>query len=98
MYFRVVARETVDSCRSTWPAISAKMSGRIASGFVGHHPPGFSALALAETAEKAFDRPLIAAMLEKNINDIAILIDRPIQIVSLSLNGDKDVVEMPPLA
>ncbi len=74
------------------------MSGTIASEFVGHQPPGFSALAFDEPAEKAFGRRLVAATLEENINDIAILIDRPIQIVSLSLHGDKDFVDMPRIA
>lgn len=34
-------------------------------------------------------------MLHQHINDIAVLIDRPIQIVSLSLNGHKDFVDVP---
>ena len=33
--------------------------------------------------------------LYENINRIAVLIDRPIQLVSLSLHGDKDFVDMP---
>ncbi len=71
------------------------MSGVIASEFVGHHPPEFSPLALDETAEKAFCRPPIPVALHENINDIAVLIDCPIQIMSLSLHGDKDFVFMP---
>ena len=56
------------------------MSGRIASEFVGHQPPGFSALAFDEGTEKAFGRPLIPVALHENINDIAVLIDCPIQV------------------
>jgi hypothetical protein len=34
-------------------------------------------------------------LLQENSNDIAVLIDRPIQIMLLPLNGDKDFVAMP---
>jgi hypothetical protein len=74
------------------------MSRIIASEFVGHQPPGFSPLAFDETAEKAFCRPPIPVALHENIKDIAVLIDRPIQIVSLSLHGDKDFVDVPRVA
>ncbi len=74
------------------------MRSGIAAKFVGDQPSGLTALAFDETAEEPFRGPLIAATLEKNINDIAVLIDRPIQIVSLSLNGDKDFVDMPRIA
>ena len=74
------------------------MRGSIASEFIGHQPPGFFPLAIDETVEKAFGLRLIAPTLEENINDITVLIDRPIQIVSLSLHGDKDFVDMPRIA
>ncbi len=74
------------------------MRGGIAAKFVGDQPSGLTALAFDETVEEPFRCPLIAATLEKNINDLAVLIDRPIQIVSLSLNGDKDFVDMPRIA
>jgi len=74
------------------------MRGGIAAKFVGEQPSGLTALAFDETAEEPFRGPLIAVTLEKNSNDIAVLIDRLIQIVSLSLNGDKDFVDMPRIA
>jgi len=74
------------------------MSGVIASEFVGHQPSRFLPLALDETTEKAFSRTLISATLYENINDIAVLIDSSIQIMSLSLHGDKDFVDVPCVA
>jgi hypothetical protein len=74
------------------------MSGIIASGFVGHQPPGFPPLAFEKTAEKAFSRMLIATALHENINAITILIDGTPQILALPLNGDKDFVDMPRIA
>ena len=70
----------------------------IAAKFVGDQPSGLTALAFDETAEEPFRGPLIAATLEKNIKNIAFLINRTIQTVSLSLNGDKDFVDMPRIA
>ena len=74
------------------------MRGGIAAKFVGDQPSGLIALAFDETAEEPFSRTVIAVALHQNVNDIAVLIDRPIQIVSLSLNGDKDFVDMPRIA
>ena len=74
------------------------MSGVIASEFVGHQPSRFLPLAFDETTEKAFSRTLIAATLHENIHDIDVLIDYPIQIMSWSLHGDKDFVDVPCVA
>ena len=59
---------------------------------------GSPTLTFEQAAEEPFRCPLIAAPLEKNINDIAVPIDRPIQTVSLALDGDKDFVDMPRFA
>ncbi len=74
------------------------MRGGIAAKFVGDQPSGLTSLAFEKAVEELFCGPLIAAALEKNINDLAVPIDCPIQIVSLSLNGDKDFVDMPRIA
>ena len=74
------------------------MRGGIAAKFVGDQPSGLTALAFDETAEEPFRGPLIAATLEKNINDIAVLINGPIEILSLTLYRDKDLIDMPRIA
>ena len=74
------------------------MSGIIASEFVGHQPPGFTALAFDQATKKLFSRTLIATVLHENINAIAVLIDGTPQILALPLNGDKDFVDMPRIA
>ena len=55
-------------------------------------------MALDEAQEKAFVGLAILVALHENVNDIAILINRPIQIVALSLKGDKDFIDMPRIA
>lgn len=74
------------------------MSRIIASKFVGDEPARFPALTFEQAAEKAFSRPLIATTLHENINNIAVLIHGTPQILALSLNGDKDFVDMPCIA
>ena len=48
-------------------------------------------LAFDETVEESFGGLLIARTLEKNIKDIAVQIDRLIQIASLSLDAEKSI-------
>jgi hypothetical protein len=74
------------------------MSGAIASEFVGDQPPGFTALAFDQATKKPFSRTLIAAVLHQNINDIAVLIHSAPEVVALSLNRNKDFVDMPGVA
>ncbi len=71
------------------------MSGVIASEFVGHQPPGFTALAFDQATKKPFSRTLIAAALHQNINDIAVVVHGPPQIVPFPLDGHKDFVDVP---
>ncbi|MCA9422311.1 MAG: hypothetical protein KC587_17405 [Nitrospira sp.] len=55
-------------------------------------------MAFAQTAEKAFRRPLIATALYQNINHIAILVDPTPELLVLPLHGDKDFVDLPCVA
>ena len=71
------------------------MGCAIATKFVGNNPQRFPSLPLEQTTEKPFGCSLIVAMLEKNINDIAVLIYGPIQILWLTLYRDKDLIDMP---
>ncbi len=95
-HFRSIIRIDVILVVHIWHHSSTR--SRIATKFVGDRPSGLTALVFNETAEEPFHGPLIAAMPEKNIKNIAILIDRPIQRVSLSLNGDKGFVDIPRFA
>ena len=71
------------------------MHCRIASKTVSDQSGGFTALALDETAEKAFSRMPIAATLDENSNDIAVPIDGAPKILPLPLNRDKQFVQVP---
>jgi hypothetical protein len=71
------------------------MRGMIALEFVSDEPTRLTDLPLDETTEEAFSRTLIAAVLYQDINDIAILINSPPEILALSLNGHKHFIEVP---
>jgi hypothetical protein len=94
--FRLIIRIDMILVAHGWHHSS--MRGSIAAKFVGDQPSGLTALVFDETAEEPFCCQLIAATLHKNINDISVLIDRPIQIMSLSLQGNKNFVDMPRIA
>jgi hypothetical protein len=55
-------------------------------------------LGFEQATQKAFSRPLIAPTLHQDINDIAVLIDGPPQVVPFPLDGHKDFVDMPRVA
>jgi hypothetical protein len=52
-------------------------------------------LAVKETAKEACGRRLIATRLHEDIHHIAILINRPPQLVLLPLNRNKDLIKVP---
>jgi hypothetical protein len=52
-------------------------------------------LGFEQATEKSFSRLVIATALDKNIDDIAVLIDRAPEVLPLTLNRDKDFVEVP---
>lgn len=68
------------------------VSGVIAFQFVRAQPSGFAALAFEQPPEKAFRRLLILSVLDKEINDIAVLVHGTPEVVTFSLNREKDFV------
>jgi hypothetical protein len=74
------------------------MSCIIASKFIGDQSTWFGPLPFKKATEKAFSRPLIATVLHENIKAIAVLIDGTPEVVALSLNRNKDFVDMPGVA
>src|SRR6267142_5187112 len=51
--------------------------------------------ALEQLAEEFLGRGLMATPLHENVQDMAVLIDRPPQIMTLALDCQKDLIEMP---
>ena len=70
----------------------------VAAQLVGDQAHGLTLLALQQLAEKACGRPAVATRLDKDIEDVAILIDGTPEIAPLSLDGDKDLVQVPSVA
>ena len=64
----------------------------VAAQLVGNQPPRLTLLALQQLTEKACGSPAVAPRLDKDIDDVAILIDGTPEIVPLSLDGDEDLV------
>jgi hypothetical protein len=52
-------------------------------------------LLFKQVAKKLSSHLLIATPLHQNFNDISVLVDRPIQIMELTLNGHKGFVNVP---
>lgn len=94
--FRAVVR--IDLVEVMHRGHDRPMSRIITWEFIGDQPSRFTSLAFEQATEKPFGRLLIAATLHQNINDIAVLIDGTPQILALSLNGDKDCVNMSGIA
>ncbi len=74
------------------------LGGRIALEFIRHHAPWRCALAFEQLPEEAFGGALVAAFLDQNINRIAVLVNRPPQIVQLTANRDEHFIKKPGVA
>jgi hypothetical protein len=53
---------------------------------------------LEQFAEERFRGDLVAPALHQDIEHVPVLIHRPPQIMALTINGQKDLIEMPPIA
>ena len=75
---------TVNRLRNQFP-----MSYAIAPQFISHDLPGFSAMGAQQSPEEALCSGPVTLGLEKDINDLSILINRPPEVVLLviDLNG-----------
>ena len=70
----------------------------IALQFVGDHPERFLTLTLHQSAEEPLGGVLIAARLQENINDIAVLIHGTPKILLLAVDSDEELVQIPSIA
>jgi hypothetical protein len=67
----------------------------IALQLVGDNPEWLLALTAQQSAEEPLGCTLIAARLQQNIDDIAILIHRTTQILLLAVDPDEEFVQIP---
>jgi hypothetical protein len=74
------------------------MSGRVASEFVSHQPPGRLALLLEKPAKEAGGGFPVPPCLDEDIQDLAILIHRSIQIPKLPGDTHEDFIDVPLVA
>jgi hypothetical protein len=73
---------------------SFPLSGRITLQLIGDDHPWNVLASLEQLAEEPFGLSLIATGLDQDIANMAIRIDRPLQIVPLLINREKDLVEV----
>ena len=71
------------------------VSGAVASQLVGDEPPGWPALPLQQLTKEAFSGSPIASRLDEDIDDVAILVHRTPEILPLTLDGYKHLVQVP---
>ena len=74
------------------------MRGSEPSEFVGDKPPRHSALLLEKPTEEPDRGCLVPQFLDQDIQDLPILINGPKQIMLLSVDPNKDFIEIPPIA
>ena len=71
------------------------VSNAVASQLVGDQPPGRAALPLQELAQESFDRFLITATRDEDIEHIAILLYRAPEVLASTLYFYEDLVQVP---
>src|SRR5438093_1163430 len=76
-----------------WEQLS--LGGSIALRFIGDDHARHVGQPLEQLAKELLRHLLIAATLYQDIKAIPVLIDRPPEIMSLALDGEKDLIEMP---
>ncbi len=70
----------------------------VAAQLVCDQPPGFASLSLQELAKEALGRTPIAARLDENIDQVAVLVDGAPEILPLTLDPHEDFVQVPRVA
>ncbi len=70
----------------------------VAPQSVGDQPPGLASLTFQQFAEEAYSRTPIATPLDKDVDHVAVLVDRTPEIVSLALDGHEEFVQVPGVA
>jgi hypothetical protein len=71
------------------------LRGGVALELIGHDDPRDVLTPFQELAEELLRGRLVAAALHQDIQRMAVLIDRPPEIVALVMDGEKDLIEMP---
>jgi hypothetical protein len=72
--------------------------GGVAFQFVDDEHPWHVTQPFQQLAEELLGRLLVSAALHENIEDVAILIDGPPQLVPYSIDGEKHLIEVPLIA
>ena len=70
----------------------------IASQLVRHKPPGRATLTLQQLTEEAFGCPPITTRLDKDVDHVPILISGTPEILTPTLDGDEQLVQVPRIA
>lgn len=65
---------------------------------IGDDDPWHAPAPFEELAEEFLGRVLVPPALHENIQDVAVLIHRPPQIVTFAVNSEKDLIQMPLVA
>jgi len=71
------------------------LGGTIGSKFVGHDHSGHVAQTLEQLAKEALGGRLVAATLHQHIEHVAVLVDRPPEIVQFAADADKYLIQKP---
>ena len=76
-------------------SVALKAKG-ISFGSLVAHPNGtFDRQAFQQLAKELFRGVFVSPPLHENIQDVAVLIDRPLQVVALAMDGQKDLIQVP---
>ena len=67
----------------------------VAPQFVGDQPAGYAALALQHLPENAHGGAPVPPRLHQDVEDVAVLVDRPPQILLTTVQRDEQLIEVP---
>ena len=67
----------------------------VAPELVGHQPPRFLPLTLEQPSEEALCGAPISTWLDEDVDHIAVLVDGTPEILTLALDGDEELVQVP---
>ncbi len=76
----------------------APVSCGITPQLVGDQPPGRATLTLQQLTKEAFSSTSVATRLDEDIDHVPILINGTPEILSSTLDGDEDLVQVPRVA
>src|SRR5918994_564278 len=71
------------------------LGGSVGAELVGDHPPRWTALLLQQTFQQAFGCFGVAPRLDDFVEDVAVLVDGPLEPMLLARDRDHDLVQMP---